>query len=126
MGDSLGKFVPKFPDFAFAYWDCFLGLCFVLAALLNWDQIPERNVLMSVGFGLIFLSMARRNWRYVGMVRLMESEGGYKMRLRRKIRLAYPQFVFGCIWSVGCFMSFRYAAQSLRVTAPLVRWVLHY
>ena len=125
MGDFLAKLIPKFPDFAFAYWDCFLGLCFVLAPLVHGDQLTKDNAFLPPGFGLIFLSMARRNWRYVGVVRLMESDFG-KVSLRRKFRLAYPKIVMGSVWFVAFVICLHYSAQNFGVTAPWVRWILRY
>ena len=55
MGDLLAKLIPKFPDFAFSYWDCFLGLCFVLAPLLPRRTSSQKtSVFLPTGFGLIF------------------------------------------------------------------------
>ena len=125
MDAFLTKLIPKFPDFAFAYWDCFLGLCFVLAPLLHGDPITKHSVALPVGFGLIFLSMARRNWRYVGMVRLMESDFG-KVSMRRKLGLAYPKIIMGIAWIILFVIALRYSARNLDVAAHWVRWILRY
>jgi hypothetical protein len=125
MGDFLAKLIPKFPDFAFEYWDCFLGLCFVVAPLLHGDQLTKNSVFLPPGFGLIFLSMARRNWRYVGMVRLLES-GFDDVPLGHKVRLAYPKVIMGSFWFGAFVVCLHYSARNLGITAPWVRWLLRY
>ncbi len=119
------QLIPKFPDAAFAYWDWFLGVCFVLVPLLHGDQLTKHSVFLPPGFGLICLSMARRNWRYVGMVRLMESGFG-DVPLGRKVRLAYPKVIIGRFWFCAFVVCLHYSARNLEITAPWVRWLLRY
>jgi hypothetical protein len=125
MGDFLAKLIPKFPDFAFAYWDCFLGLCFVLAPLLRGDQITTKNVFLPFGFGLICLSMARRNWTYVGRVRLLESAWA-EASFGHKIQLAYPKIIWASLWSAAFVICMHYSARNFGIAAPWVRWILRY
>jgi hypothetical protein len=124
MADILAKLVPKFPEFAFEYWDCFLGLCFVLAALVHGDQLTTNSVFLPAGFGLIFLSMSRRNWRYVGMVRLMESVG--RVSLGYKLRVSFPKIIMGMAWFAAFLICLHYSARNLGIAAPWVRWLLRY
>lgn len=125
MSDLLGKVVPKFPEFANAHWDVFLGLCFVLFALIHGDTLTKNNAALPFGFALIFLNGARRNWSYVEWVRLMDSAGGH-VPFGRKFRLAWTKVLGGTVYLGGLAICLHYAARNFGITAPWVRWILHY
>ena len=117
---DIGKLLPKLslPDFTFLYWDRFLGIFFVLAALLQGGSLT--NPLLPSGFGLIGFSMARRCWHYIGAVRLGEFSPQYKRSL------AYPKFFAGMVWLAVSWICFHYAALDFHITAPWVRRILQY
>lgn len=115
---DLTKLIPKLPDFTFRYPDLVLGLCFVLAGLVQ--GITPTNPVPPFGFGLISLSMSRQRWHFVGAVRQRDYPSRYK------VRLAWPSFVAGFIWSVLTWTCFRVSAQDFHVTEPFVRWLFHY
>jgi hypothetical protein len=118
---DLGKLVPKLPDFAIAYWDRFLGICFVLvglAALLQ--KVPHAIGLLLSGFGLTTFGMARRCWHYIGGVRVGEFSPKYKRTL------AYPKVLASVVWVAASWSFFRYAALDFEITAQWIRRILHY
>jgi hypothetical protein len=116
---DLGKLVPKFPAFSFHYWDGFLGICFVLAALLQ-GVAPSDYALLLSGFGLLTFSMARRCWHSIGAIRI----GDYSRQYKR--RLAYPRFLAGVFWLAISWVCFRYAALNFHITEQWVRRIFCY
>lgn len=118
---DLEKLIPKLPVAAIHYWDCFLGICFVLAALAALLQGLTLSIgLLLSGFGLITFSMARQCLHYIGAVRLADCSPQYKRKL------VYPKFLFGMIWVAASWVCCRYAALNFHITAQWVRWTLHY
>ena len=115
---DLGKLIPKLPAYAIEHWDRFLGTCFVLVAL--FQGVTSTNPLLLLGFGLIFLGEARKNWRYVGMIRIGQFSPSYKRTL------AYPKVLACVVWLTVCWVCFRYAAINFQITAQWLRRILYY
>ena len=55
----LDKLIPKLPDYAITYWEIFIGICFVLAALIQGAP-PTTYWLLLFGFGLITFGLRCR------------------------------------------------------------------
>jgi hypothetical protein len=117
---DLQKLVPKLPDAAIHYWDCFTGLCFVLAGLYQAVNSSSGIGWLVSGFGLITFSMARQCFRYVGAVRLHVCSAQYKRSL------AYPKLLASVFWLTASWVCFRYAMLNFHITEQWLRWVLHY
>jgi hypothetical protein len=121
---DLEKLIPKLPAAAIHYWDCFLGICFVLAALFQGVTSSPPSTftigLLLSGFGLITFGMTRRCWHYIGAVRLHECSPQHKRSL------AYPKFLASMFWLAASWALFHYAALNFQITARWVRWILHY
>ncbi len=117
--EMLDKLIARVPAYAIACWDGFLGICFVLIALVQGVP-PSRYWLLLSGFGLISFGMFRKNSHYVGMVRTAQYSASYKSTL------AYPKVLASVLWLAASWVFFRYAAISFPVTAQWVRLVLHY
>jgi hypothetical protein len=131
---DLEKLIPKLPAAAIYYWDCFLGICFVLAALFQGVTSSSARSgsasssqpctgtigLLLSGFGLITFSMARQCWHYVGAVRL------HVCSPQHKRSLAYPKVLASMCWLAASWVFFRYAALSFQITAQWIRRILYY
>jgi hypothetical protein len=117
---DLEKLIPKLPAAAIHYWDCFLGICFVLAGLFQGVTSSSAISLVLSGFGLITFSMARQCFHYIGAVRL------HVCSAQHKRSLAYPKVLASIFWLAASWVCFRYAALNFHITAQWVRWTLHY
>ena len=118
---DLDKLIPKLPAFAFLYWDCFVGICFVLAGLAAFLQkVPHAIGLLLSGLGFITFSMARHRWHYIGRIRLGEYSPQYKRTL------AYPLVLSSVAWLAVSWSFFRYAAIDFEITAQWIRRFLRY
>lgn len=118
---DIGKLVPKLPlpAFSFQYWDRFLGICFVVAALVQ-GVTPRSYALLLFGFCLLAFSMARERGHYIGAVRIADLSRQYKRTL------AYPKVLAGMFWLIVSLVCFRYAALNFQITARWLRLILHY